>query len=177
MTTTPADTAAIAPVDHSSPLVDLATLRVRIDDRSRLLLSREGQGDVPVTVRRAFPWSRPDQFISLRSKDGQELAMLESLDAPLPVEARETILRSLDAATFIPRITRVTQVQAQHGGVQIWDVETDAGTLQIRVQEREDVRFLSETRFSIKDAHGNVYEIPNVEALDDHSRREVARVI
>ena len=47
------------------------------------------------------------------------------------------------------------------------------GPAEFRVQEREDLRFLPDGRFSIKDADGNVYELASLDKLDDHSRRAV----
>jgi hypothetical protein len=47
----------------------------------------------------------------------------------------------------------------------------------LRVQEREDIRFLSDTRFSVKDANGNLYEIEDASKLDELSRRELMRVV
>ena len=166
-----------APAAEDSPPIDVAAMSLRVDDRGRLMLRRApGADEVPAVARRAFPWSRPDEFVSLRSKDGAEIVLLETLGPPLSAAAREVVLAALEAATFIPRITRVDRVDLQHG-YQLWDVQTEAGPAHLRVQEREDVRFLSDTRFSVKDANGNVYEIADIERLDDHSRRELSRVI
>jgi hypothetical protein len=41
------------------------------------------------------------------------------------------------------------------------------------VQEREDIRFLPDGRFRIKDADGTVYEMVRLEDLDEASRRAV----
>lgn len=171
------------PIDEASPSaesiepIDVASLSLRLDDRGRLMLRRSAGADEIVAVaRRAFPWSRPDELISLRSKEGTELLLLETLGPPLSADARAVVLRALDAATFIPRITRVDLVDLQHG-YQLWDVQTEAGPAHLRVQEREDIRFLSDTRFCIKDANGNVYEIADLAQLDDHSRHELSRVI
>lgn len=155
--------------------VDLAALRIRTDEQGRLFLVSEDIADRQVIARRAFPWSRPDQFISLRSKDGNELALIESL-SQVPDAARDQIVRFLSSGTFIPKVLRVQQINMEHG-YQLWDVETEAGAVQLRVQEREDIRFLSETRFCVKDANGNVYEIPNVNELDEQSQRELSRVV
>ena len=54
-----------------------------------------------------------------------------------------------------------------------WKVQTDRGPAEFRVQEREDIRFLPDGRFRIKDADGNVYEMPSLTGLDDRSRRAV----
>ncbi len=157
------------------PPAELSNIRLKTDDRGRMFVVRDGFDDQQVLARRAMPWSLPGAFISLRNKDGNELAMIESLDV-LPGDASAQIERFLEQATFIPKIMRIDKIDLQHG-YQLWDVVTEAGTLQLRVQEREDVRFLSDSRFSVKDANGNVYEIADVSALDEQSQRELSRVI
>ena len=62
-------------------------------------------------------------------------------------------------------------------GYQQWRVETDRGPAEFRVQEREDIRFLHDGRFSVKDADGNVYELRSLHELDDLSRRAVESLL
>jgi hypothetical protein len=51
------------------------------DDEGRLTLRRPGQEDkVDVRVRRSFPWSSPDAFISIRDAEGKELVLIEHID-------------------------------------------------------------------------------------------------
>ncbi len=146
------------------------------DDLGRLVLKRPGQDDiVDVRVRRAFPWSRAGGFVSIRSSDGKELALIEDLDALAP-SRRQVIERELTDGSFIPRITHVNAVDVRFG-YQQWDVRTDRGPAEFRVQEREDVRFLHDGRFAIKDADGNIYELPALDQLDPASRRAVEPLI
>src|SRR3954471_7493782 len=50
------------------------------DEQGKLTLKRPGQTDeADVRVRRAFPWSKPDQWISVRSGEGKELLLVEDL--------------------------------------------------------------------------------------------------
>lgn len=160
--------------DEVEPL-DPTSLSLRIDERGRLFAAREGKDDLQVVARRAFPWSNADAFISLRTTKGREVALLETLDAA-PVDARPLILSALASATFIPRVTAVRRISLEHG-FQSWDVVTESGEAKLRVQEREDVRFFGDARLGIKDANGNVYEIPNVATLDEHSQRELAKIM
>jgi hypothetical protein len=142
------------------------------DDQGKLTLKRPGQDDVPdVRVRRAFPWSKPHEWISVRSSDGKEILLIETL-AVLAPEQRKLIESSLNGNVFIPRITRIDAVDVRFGH-QLWKVQTDRGPVEFRVQEREDLRFLPDGRFSIKDADGNVYELSHLDKLDEHSRRAV----
>jgi hypothetical protein len=146
------------------------------DERGRLVLSRPGQEDVMgVRIRRAFPWSRPGRSISIRNGEGKELLLIEDLES-LPQGTRQAIVDALADTSFIPRITRIELIDTtfEH---QEWRVQTDRGPAFFRVQEREDVRFLGDGRFRVKDADGNVYELPRLEKLDEHSRGQVEKLV
>jgi hypothetical protein len=146
------------------------------DPQGKLLLRRPGHEDVSdVRIRRSFPWSKPGRFISVRSAEGKELMLIEDVDA-LSLTARGAIERSLGASVLIPKITRIDEVDVRFG-FQQWSVQTDRGPIEFRVQEREDIRFMNDGRFSIKDADGNIYELAPLDKLDDHSRRAVEAII
>ncbi len=146
------------------------------DHQGKLTLRRSGAQDViDVCIRRAFPWSRPDRFICVRDHEDKELLLIEDVST-LPARERELIEQSLGASVFIPSITRVDGVDVRFG-YQQWKVQTDRGPADFRVQEREDIRFLPDGRFTLKDADGNVYELPRLDALDEHSRKAVEPLI
>ena len=126
-------------------------------------------------VRRAFPWSRPDRYVSVRDAEGKELMLIQDL-GQVPPEQRQVIEQSLADASFIPKITAVDDVDVRFG-YQQWKVHTDRGPVEFRVQEREDIRFLPDGRFRIKDADGNVYEMPRVDQLDEPSRKAIEALI
>src|SRR3954454_23941012 len=142
------------------------------DDAGKLILRRHGQEDVAdARLRRGFPWSMPRRFISIRGADSKELVLIENLD-DLPKDQQRLIEGWLEEYCFIPKILRVNNVDVRFGHQQ-WVVETDRGPAEFRVQEREDIRFLHDGRFSIKDANGNVYELTSLEKLDAASRRRL----
>ena len=144
--------------------------------KGQLVLSRPGHDDVAdVRVRRAFPLTRADRFVSLRGPDGKELLLIDDL-AGVPAGVRATIESAVVAATFVPRITRVESVDVRFGHQQ-WSVQTDRGPASFRVQEKEDIRFLDGGRFRIKDADGTVYELGSLAELDDASRRAVEPLV
>src|SRR5438874_9102597 len=143
-----------------------------VNEQSKLVLKRAGQDDaVDVRVRRAFPWTRPERFVSVRSSEGKELMMIEDASG-LNESLRRIIGEHLAGTVFIPKITRIDAVDVRFG-YQQWRVQTDRGPIEFRVQEREDIRFLPDGRFNLRDADGNVYELPPLSQLDDHSRRAV----
>ena len=147
-----------------------------LDERHRLTLKRPGQDDVSdVRLRRAFPWSKPNHHISIRSSEGKELLLIPDLEE-VPPPTRAIIAETLSKTVFIPRITRVESVDVRFG-YQQWKVQTDRGPIEFRVQEREDIRFHSDGRFSLKDADGNIYELPRLDALDEHTRKAVEALL
>jgi Domain of unknown function (DUF1854) len=149
---------------------------LKSDGQQRMVLARPGMEDVvDVRIRRSFPWSSPEKNISIRGKDGKELVMIEDL-AALPERLRKIVEDYLTSTSLIPRITRVMTVDVRFG-FQQWSVETDRGPADFRVQEREDIRFMPDGRFTVKDADGTIYELPPMGELDEVSRRAVEAVV
>ena len=146
------------------------------DEQGRLVLRRPGKDDVvDVRLRRAFPWSKPGGFVSVRDSEGKELLLLEDSEH-LDPGRRKTVENWLANASFVPRIVAVEDVDVRFG-YQLWKVRTDRGPAEFRVQEREDIRFLPDGRFRIKDADGTVYEMVSLAQLDEPSRRAVESLI
>ncbi len=146
------------------------------NDKGQLVLSRPGQSDVAdVRVRLAFPLTHAGRFVSVRGPDGKELLLIDDL-ADVPAGVRAMVESAVAAATFVPRITRVDAVDVRFGHQQ-WAVQTDRGPAAFRVQEKEDIRFLNDGRFRIKDADGTVYEMDSLADLDDASRRAVEPLV
>ncbi len=146
------------------------------DDQSRLILHRPNQDDViDVRVRRAFPWSSPSHFISIRNKDGKEVLLVENL-FDLPPDVAKIIDAEPTSTSFNPRITRVIHVDVRFG-FQTWHLQTDRGPIEFRVQEREDIRFMPDGRFTVKDADGNLYEMPPLTNLDPQSRKAIESLV
>lgn len=146
------------------------------DAQGRFTLKRPAQDDVvDVRLRRAFPWTRPSQSISIRNKDGKEVLLIEDL-ADLAPDVRQTVEAYLSSGCFIPRIQRILEVDLGFG-FQEWRTMTDRGPAEFRVQEREDIRFMPDGRFSVKDADGNLYELPALGDLAEESRKAVEGLI
>jgi hypothetical protein len=146
------------------------------DEQGRVVLQRPGQEDaVDVRIRRAFPWTHPSRYVSLRSSEGKELVLIDDL-AALDADRRAFVEQELALVSFVPRIQRIERIDMQFGH-QEWSVVTDRGPASFRVQEREDIRFLNDGRFRIKDADGNVYELARYDDLDAHSQRELEPLV
>lgn len=153
-----------------------STFDLQENELGQLVLKRPGEEDVvDVRPRQAFPWSAGGTMVSVRNSSGKEVVLIERL-ADLPADVRQRLEHWMAANSFLPKIERILSVNNDFGYWQ-WDVQTDRGPAKFRVQEREDVRFLPDGRFSIKDTDGNVYVLAPVDQLDPDSRRAVGSVL
>lgn len=148
-------------------------LRVRRNGRGDLEAELEGKITSEVRVARCFPWSMQGQLISLRDKDGKEIALLERLDG-LDEASRAEIERELRDRVFVPKITRITSHKAEFDIISI-SALTDRGEAQFQIRSRDDVSILSNRRALFRDVDGNMYEIEDVRTLDKASQRHLER--
>ena len=124
-----------------------------------------------VKVARCFPWSLKDRYISIRNSEGKEVVLLKTLDA-VSADIRKLIEEELRDKVFIPRIKRITKYSDEFDVVSI-TAETDRGPVTFQMRSRRDVRALSQTRAIFRDVDGNLYEVPDFNALDRSSQRHI----
>ena len=124
---------------------------------------------VEAKVAKCFPWTVPDTYISIRDKDGKEIALLYTADELDPA-SKAVLLRELREKMFAPKILRVVECKEEFG-VSSLTAETDRGTVTFQIRSRDDVRVLSGTRALFRDADGNTYELADLNALDAAGRR------
>lgn len=122
-------------------------------------------------IAKCFPWSMPADYISILDNVGKEVALLETLD-DLDAASREIVEQELREKLFNPKITRVIEFKHEFGVTTI-TAETDRGEVSFQIRSRDDVRKLSPTRALFRDADGNTYELPDVEALDPASQKRL----
>src|ERR1700744_4927336 len=80
------------------------TFELKLDAQKKLTLTRPGEADVQdVRLRRAFPWSHTNEYISVRTAEGKELLLIDDL-AMLGDSPRKVVSDYLAKAIFIPRI-------------------------------------------------------------------------
>ena len=141
-------------------------------NESRQLVARVRGRAEPVVdcrVARCFPWSIPASYVSVRDKDGKEVALVRDLEA-LDSDSRRLMEGELREKVFNPKIRRVREFKNEFGVISL-DVETDRGDVTFQIRSRDEVRVLSATRALFRDADGNTYEVEDLGALDAASRR------
>lgn len=161
--------------DREDPDGEVHVERVERDSAGRLVahLSDRDQPVVDVRVARCFPWSVPDQYVSLRDADGREVALLKNLEE-LDSASRDVVERELADKIFNPKIKKIISFNDEFGVVSI-TAETDRGTVTFQVRGRDDVRVLSSTRALLRDADGNCYELEDIRKLDGPGRQWMSR--
>ncbi len=126
----------------------------------------------PAEFHRTFPFSAPDEFISIRDAEGVEHGLLADL-ADFPTETAELIRQELRRRYFAPHITRIETLTEKFGRSH-WTVQTDAGPTSFEVQnEHANLRDLPNGMLLLIDIHGNRYLLPPRAELDGRVRRQL----
>ncbi|MEY8875461.1 MAG: DUF1854 domain-containing protein [Leptothrix sp. (in: b-proteobacteria)] len=134
-----------------------------------------GSTHVGVVPVRAFPIDAPDEGLSIVSADGHELLWVDRL-ADLPAPARTLIEAELAVREFIPAILRLKSVST-FSTPTVWEVETDRGDTSFVLKVEEDIRRIGRTRLLIASGHGLQFAVPDMTALDRHSRKLLERFL
>ena len=156
---------------------DIAQSVLARDTHGRLTLTEpDGQRHEGVVPVRAFPISAPDDGLSLVSSDGHELAWIDHIGMLQPAQ-RQLIEEELALREFTPTILRITDVST-FSTPSTWSVDTDRGPVTLVLKVEEDIRRLPQRgRLLITSGHGIVFLVPDLTALDRHSKRLLERFL
>ena len=140
-------------------------LERRADGR---LWAGQGPAARPVVVRRCFPWSESNRWISLRDDDQKEVALVED-PALLPEVSRTALLDALAEAGFVFEVTRVMQVE-EEVEIRHWRVDTRQGARTFQTRLDDWPRALPGGGFLLRDVAGDLYRLPEPARMDRKSR-------
>ena len=121
---------------------------------------------------RAFPFSAPNEYISVRREDenNREIGMIEGLNA-FDELTQKMIEEQLSLRYFMPQIKKIHEIKEQYG-YSYWHVSTNKGECRFTV-DQNGVAKLSETRLILSDVDGNRFELPDVTKLSAKELRMV----
>lgn len=143
---------------------------------ARLVLTdAAGVAHVGITPVRAFPFTAPNEGLSLVGPDGHELAWLDGLDE-LPAAMRTLLEEELAVREFMPRIERVLEVSS-FATPSTWRVHTDRGELSFVLKAEEDIRRLEGAALLITASEGLQLRVDDRFALDRASRKLLDRFL
>ena len=122
---------------------------------TQLQLTVAGVGSfADVEIRRAFPHSHPDRYLSVG--DGRkEIGVLRTLDE-LDPESKSAVDRELARRYFTPTIEKVN-VLKQTMERMVWDVVTDRGRVTFQTKGLQDCLTEIGGRLILTDMIGNRY--------------------
>jgi hypothetical protein len=149
-------------------------LQLHHDAWGRLVLRMDGREHVGVVPVRAFPLSDPANGLAICDADGRELLWIDEL-ASLPGPVRAVLEGELARREFVPVICHIIRASAVEPSE--WEVDTDRGRTTFLLEGEDDVHPLDGHRALLTDANGLRYLIPDVRALDAHSRRLLERYL
>jgi hypothetical protein len=151
-------------------ILDACRVRIWRDEFRRLHVLVDGKTEhVDLRPAPVFPISGVASYMSFLDEKDREAVLLRD-PSGLDCESREALTEELSRAYFVPKITCIYEIEDAHGAAR-WEVETDRGYRIFDVRDREDVRVLSGGRLLLQDADGNRYEVEDMNALDERSRR------
>lgn len=170
-----------APMDREIDLEALAKeteemLELKFLDKNNALFTQREGGFVSlkcgeqeyerVNFYRAFPFTDPDRYISVReaTDKAKEIGIIDDLNS-LDADTVAMIRAQLDLRYFTPVITRINDIKDRYG-FSYFDVVTNKGACKFTIRNNGGaVIHLSETRLLISDLDGNRFEVPDTTKL------------
>ncbi len=120
-------------------------------------------------IKRAFPTSKPGEFLSIQTDDNKEVAILKTVEG-LEKDTRSLIETELDRRYFTPTIKKIFKLR-QEAGMWRFLVDSQRGEAEFYVRNWRDNAFeISPSRWLIHSVDGGRFEIRDLEALDAQSR-------
>jgi len=121
-------------------------------------------------IKRAFPLSKLTSYLSIQDGAGKEVGVLREL-AGLDEASQAIFQEQLDRRYFTPQIERISLLK-QEAGMWRFSVITQRGVAEFYVRNwRDSAVEIAPNRWQIMSVDGGRFEIPNLEAMDDESRR------
>jgi len=136
----------------------------------------DGQVYSGAVATQAFPRSAPGRYVIFSDTSDNELGLLQD-PTTLDPASREVLEAELRLRYVMPIVTKIERVR-QNPGSWTFDVITDRGPLRLSVRNlHEHLEGLGSDRLILTDVDGRTAEISSIQALDFHSKRELAKVL
>jgi len=161
-----------APASTGDTTTPALTLEKRRDGRLWALLAERA---APVKLRRCFPWTFPERYISLQTEDNEELALVHN-PADLDQASRAALSQALAEAGFVFIIQRVYSVEEDFE-LRCFKVETPQGPRAFQTALDAWPRETSDGGLVIQDVAGDIFRIEDPDTLDERSRELVWELV
>lgn len=131
--------------------------------------------EVEVEVKRCFPRSYSEKFLSLRNKDDEEMLLIEDM-SKLESHSKEALEKILSIIDFKLNITEILAIE-EEVELRNYQVMTTSGfrKIQTRLDDWPDV--LANGKILIKDLSGDCYLINHWSELNKNSQKLLATYV
>jgi hypothetical protein len=133
------------------------------------LLLHSIKGSIPVRPVACFPWSEPNNYISLRNEAGMEVGFIHST-AELDGSSRTALETTLRQTRFVFEVTGIEKVEDELE-LRTWSVRTRQGPRSFQTKLEDWPRRLENGGVIIRDLSGDLYHIKDPSALDPISQK------
>jgi hypothetical protein len=133
------------------------------------LLLRNHREFIPVRPVACFPWSEPNNYISLRNELGIEVGFVRSA-AELDYPSRTALELTLRQTRFVFQVISIKKVEDEFE-LRTWSVETRQGPRSFQTKLDEWPRILESGTVIIRDLSGDFYQIIDPKSLDPASQK------
>lgn len=156
--------------------VDCRDLTMRKTEGGFISLTINGKEYERVNFYRAFPLSKPDEYISVRDNDKNEICLIRNINE-LSQEYAQLVKMDLDRRYFTPEIIKINTVKDEYGYVYM-NMLTDSGERSVTIPNGSSnfIR-LSDVRLILIDIDGNRFGIEDYLKLDEKSVRLLETLI
>ncbi|RYG22968.1 DUF1854 domain-containing protein [bacterium] len=138
-------------------------------DRLRLTVG-EDRSYLTVKPVWAAPLSHPGKYLALLDGKGEEIVTLPEPNA-LPKASHQAVQEEIARRYLTATIESVSEALTEFGAT-YWHVETDRGPRDFVTQSlSENVQWLTPTHVLLTDVDGNRFELKDVSAMDERSRK------
>jgi hypothetical protein len=144
------------------------------DENGTLWFHGNGERTV-VRPRLCFPWSTEDRFISVRNAKDEEILFVESLD-DLDADSRAALKTAMTEARFVMEITFIRAIRTDFE-LRVWEVETAQGFRAFQTKLDDWPRALPGGGYLVRDVCGDLFLIPDPDALDPKSRERLSAFV
>jgi Domain of unknown function (DUF1854) len=144
--------------------------QLNCNEAGQLLLQAHG-GTIPVRPVICFPWTEPNNYISLRNEAGLEVGFVHS-SAELDHSSRQALETTLRQTRFVFEVIAINNIQDEFE-LRTWSVQTRQGPRSFQTKLDEWPRPLENGAVIIRDLSGDFYQISDPTTMDPASRKLV----
>jgi len=146
-------------------------IHIRQNAHGGLYLTINKEQPVDVIPSRCFPWSKNNQYISLRNIQGEEVTLINNLRL-LDSESRTAVESALSESAFVMEIEKITHIETEFE-IRNWRVITRQGAYTFQTKLDEWPQKMNSYGLLIRDVAGNLFQIDNIASLDHASKQQI----